>query len=454
MLGRALCGIPVRRVIRAVWVLLAVCTLSALPWMIIEFKKAQFSVHYQAWFIAGIFVILAVSASIYEVAMHLENYNRPKLQIRVVRILWMVPIYAVDSWLSLRFKEARFYIDPIRECYEAFVIYNFFMYLVAYLEDEYGDVVAYYSTKEQVPHIWPITRCLRPWRMGEEFFWETKRGVLSYVIARPLMTAVSVTSNLRGNYCDGEFKSGCAYPYVAFVNNCSQMWALYCLVLLYNATKRELAPINPLPKFIAIKAVVFLTFWQALGIEIAAHIGLIKPAELSTYDTDDLAAGLQNFLICLEMFFAAILHAYAFPPRDYMDPSVPSAGFLNNIRVMFDVGDVVTDVHGLVSDTLQETQDNINEVRRKARDTAVDFVSKPLSLIGFNHTSSCSSSRKKDSNDGRGGDGNDRGSNVGIRDIADEEYGGEGRALLDFSPQKSSGAGLSSGGGSGGGRHR
>lgn len=42
-----------------------------------------------------------------QVAMHLEYYNRPKLQLRVVRILWMVPIYAVDSWLSLRFKEAR-----------------------------------------------------------------------------------------------------------------------------------------------------------------------------------------------------------------------------------------------------------------------------------------------------------------------------------------------------------
>ena len=62
--------------------------------------------------------------------MHLEYYNRPRLQIRVVRILCMVPIYAIDSWLSLRFKEARFYIDPVRECYEAFVIYNFFMYLV------------------------------------------------------------------------------------------------------------------------------------------------------------------------------------------------------------------------------------------------------------------------------------------------------------------------------------
>lgn len=315
--------------------------------------------------------------------MHLEYYNRPKLQIRVVRILLMVPIYGIDSWASLRFKEARFYIDPIRECYEAFVIYNFFMYLVAYLEDEYGDIVAYYSTKEQVHHIWPVNRWIRPWKMGEEFFWETKRGVLSYVIARPLMTGVSVIANAFGSYCDGEFKGKCAYPYVAFVNNCSQMWALYCLILLYYATKRELSAIRPLPKFIAIKTVVFLTFWQSLAIDIAAHVGLIRPPEFSTYDTDDVAAGLQNFLICIEMFLAAIGHAYAFPPRDYMDPSRPPAGFLNNLRVMFDVGDVVTDVSGVVIDTLHETQENINEVRRKARDTAVDLVTKPFSMIGF-----------------------------------------------------------------------
>lgn len=306
----------------------------------------------------------------------------------------MVPIYAVDSWLSLRFKEARFYIDPIRECYEAFVIYNFFMYLVAYLEDEFGDIVAYYSTKEQVQHLWPIKGWIRPWRMGEEFFWETKRGVLSYVIARPLMTAVSVVANIGGVYCDGAFKADCAYPYVAFVNNCTQMYALYCLVLLYDATHRELSPIRPLPKFIAIKAVVFLTFWQSLFIDMLVDAGIIKPADVSTYDTDDVAAGLQNFLICMEMFAAAIGHAYAFPPRDYMDPNRPPAGFLNNIQVMFDVGDVLTDVHGVVIDTLQETQDNITEAGRKARDTAVNMVTKPLTLIGFQ------SKRRRDGDDG------------------------------------------------------
>jgi hypothetical protein len=49
-------------------------------------------------------VILALPVSIYEVAMQLEYFSRPKLQIRVIRILWMVPVYALDSWLALRFK--------------------------------------------------------------------------------------------------------------------------------------------------------------------------------------------------------------------------------------------------------------------------------------------------------------------------------------------------------------
>ena len=56
------------------------------------------------------------------------------------------------------------------------MIYNFFMYLVAYLEDEYGDVDAYFSTKEDVQHLWGLNYLVRPWRMGEEFFWECKKA--------------------------------------------------------------------------------------------------------------------------------------------------------------------------------------------------------------------------------------------------------------------------------------
>ena len=49
---------------------------------------------------------------------------------------------------------------------------------------------------------------------------------------------------------------------------------------------------------------------------------LAEVQDWTTYDVDDVAAGLQNFLICIEMFPAALAHAYAFPPRDYLDPSI------------------------------------------------------------------------------------------------------------------------------------
>jgi hypothetical protein len=64
------------------------------------------------------------------VALHTEYYTQPKLQRHVIRILWMVPIYGIDAWFALRFQAAREYLDPIRECYEAYVIYNFYAYLM------------------------------------------------------------------------------------------------------------------------------------------------------------------------------------------------------------------------------------------------------------------------------------------------------------------------------------
>jgi len=65
--------------------------------------------------------------------MHLVFYTRPDLQKFVIRISFMVPFYSLDAWLSLRFFRAHVYLDPLRECYEAFVIYSFYCYLVSYL---------------------------------------------------------------------------------------------------------------------------------------------------------------------------------------------------------------------------------------------------------------------------------------------------------------------------------
>lgn len=56
-----------------------------------------------------------------QIYMHLRFYSSPREQRHIVRILFIVPIYAFDSWLSLLFftnDQYYVYFDTIRDCYE------------------------------------------------------------------------------------------------------------------------------------------------------------------------------------------------------------------------------------------------------------------------------------------------------------------------------------------------
>ena len=81
-----------------------------------------------------------------------------------------------------------------------------------------------------------------------------------------------------GIYNEGRLRYNDVYPYTTLVNNFSQLWALYCLVLMFLATKEQLAPIRPLSKFIVVKAVVFFSFWQSVVIALLAWAGVIRSA--------------------------------------------------------------------------------------------------------------------------------------------------------------------------------
>ena len=75
--------------------------------------------------IAGVSVAVTVLLSVILIIQHLRNYTHPTLQRYAIRIILMVPVYAIDSYLSLLFTNAAFYINAMRDAYEAYVIYNF-----------------------------------------------------------------------------------------------------------------------------------------------------------------------------------------------------------------------------------------------------------------------------------------------------------------------------------------
>lgn len=88
------------------------------------------------------------------------------------------------------YPEYSFYINSIRECYEAYVIYNFMTYLLNFLNLEM-DLEASLEYKPPVKHIFPLC-CLPPWPMGRDFVHNCKHGVLQYTVIRPVLTIISM----------------------------------------------------------------------------------------------------------------------------------------------------------------------------------------------------------------------------------------------------------------------
>lgn len=94
------------------------------------------------------------------------------------------------QWLGLVYPEGSIYVDSLRECYEAYVIYNFMMYLLAYLDAD-RQLEHRLEISPQVHHMFPLC-CLPDWEMGREFVHMCKHGILQYTAVRPITTLISL----------------------------------------------------------------------------------------------------------------------------------------------------------------------------------------------------------------------------------------------------------------------
>lgn len=76
--------------------------------------------------IAGCFVWVALFLSCQQIYYHLRWYTNPAEQRWIVRILFIVPIYACYSWVSLLFFHSDsyyVYFFTVRDCYEGKIFY-------------------------------------------------------------------------------------------------------------------------------------------------------------------------------------------------------------------------------------------------------------------------------------------------------------------------------------------
>ncbi|KAL3747054.1 hypothetical protein ACJRO7_015915 [Eucalyptus globulus] len=281
--------------------------------------------HKPAVIIAACFVLVASPLSLFLIFQHLQYYTNPAEQKWVVVVLSMVPVYAIESIISLWNPKLSLACDLLRNCYEAFALYSFGRYLIAclggerevikLLEDESRKLLqkplldhTNTSPKKKGSRVWDFI--FQPCVLGEDLLTIEKFGLVQYMILKTVCAFLALILELLGVYGDGEFKWNYGYPYIAVVLNFSQMWALFCLVQFYNATHERLKSIKPLAKFISFKAIVFATWWQGVGIALLCAFHVLPKEE-------KLQTGVQDFLICIEMSMAAVAHVFVFPVEPY-----------------------------------------------------------------------------------------------------------------------------------------
>lgn len=293
--------------------------------------------------IAGVCALISSIIAMIQIVQHLRHYTEPMFQRYIIRIIFMVPVYAICSFASLLAESASIYIATIRDCYEAWIIYNFMSLCLEYVGGP-GAVEIKMQGVILMPSWAACTCCLPPLQVNGQFIRNVKRGALQFVLLKPVLAILTLVLYATGHYTEGDWSPSSSYLWITIVYNITYTVALYALLLFYMGTHELLEPFRPLLKFILVKSVIFLTYWQGLLISIFVGVGLIPSAEDGN--------AVQNFMTSVEMLPAAIFMLFAFPWKEFASDYPVGLG-RNAVGHAMSLGDVVTDTMHQFAPTYQ-----------------------------------------------------------------------------------------------------
>ncbi|CZT10844.1 hypothetical protein WAI453_007960 [Rhynchosporium graminicola] len=292
--------------------------------------------------IAAASAFIAILLSFYLIFMHAIHYTKPYEQRHIIRILFMIPAYAAASFLQFYYYWHAVYFQVICDCYEAFAIASFFALLCNYVAPDLHEQKMYFRSIEPKPWVWPIswfTKCCcgqrGPWRTprsGLTWFNIIWTGVYHYCFIRVSMTVTAVVTQYFGKYCESSNSPVFAHIWILIIESVAVTIAMYCLIQFYVQLRQDLAAHNPFLKVLAIKLVIFLSFWQSFMISIltGSTLNIVVPTAKIAYP--DLKVGIPSLLLCIEMALFAILHLFAFSWKPYASSSSSSTYPMSNIK--------------------------------------------------------------------------------------------------------------------------
>jgi len=322
-----------------------------------------------AFQLAGTFTLLAVLVTIFHMTSHLRHFREPFVQRKILAILMMVPIYGFTSLVSLVAPVLRGYVDIIKDFYEAYVIYQFLSFLIAVLGKGNRDAVVELLARH-ADHLKHPMKCLNccfhrspqesDKALADAVLLESQIFAMQFVLVRPITSLASfVVDMLDSDDSMPTWDPRCPRFYIVMLQNISVFVAFTGLLKFYHAVHEDLEWCRPWPKFLCIKGVVFMTFWQGLAVSLLAGTAEEKYGGDGNFDAREWTSKIQDMLICVEMLFFSLAHFFTFPTDEWEEgyrPAESGARFGDNIAL----GDFVSDVKFVVGSRKSRKSQNAN----------------------------------------------------------------------------------------------
>lgn len=280
--------------------------------------------------ISGSSAVFSLLLTGYLVFRHLKHWTDAIAQRAILRILAMIPIYAVVSWLAILVGDYALYFMLVRDCYEAYVLYQFFALIVYYTEKEspahfhtrhygiekimgtesIGQLMTYFKETR-----FPVPVCCLSYQPSNRVFLHIKRCSLQYVFIKPCLSAIAILLHILGLYQPDSFDYHRAYFWLVSIENISAALALFFIFMFYDLVKKVIEMHSPLMKLISIKILVFFVFWQGIIVSLLYYFNVIP--SFFGWSVTRSSETVRNVLICMEMMGLSVFNLYAFPYTVY-----------------------------------------------------------------------------------------------------------------------------------------
>lgn len=257
---------------------------------------------------------------------HLKNYRKPMEQRLMIRIQWIVPLFALSCYSMLVNQTSvfnKFILEPIREVYEAFVIYTFFSLLTHMLGGE-RNIIIMTSGRRPVSHPGFMGYIMRPMDISDPYtFLGIKRGILQYVWLKPIICISIIVAELVGWYNVNDMSIKSVYLWLTVMYNFSVTLSLYCLAMFWKILFDDLKPFKPVGKFLCVKLIIFASYWQGVLLAILNAFQIL-PGGSEAAENGSIGICIQNALLCVELIAFGIGHWFSFSYKPFTISQLPN----------------------------------------------------------------------------------------------------------------------------------